>query len=163
MKISDYYPSSIFACVRLDKMRHKEQYASPKTGKYINNNLYLARKYARIFDRTLICCDWEGKSFPDPEKNVSFEEQIMPKDKYSFLFLKPNKLKGKREKRETPKAAFRFWVFFLNSNKAKKGKLCTFDTYHRRRLDDQTTRHGSWTLLIRSLKPTPSLENKFNF
>jgi len=37
----------------------------------------------------------------------------MPKDKYSFLFLKPNKWKGKREKRETPKAAFRFRVFFF--------------------------------------------------
>jgi len=47
--------------------------------RYINNSLHLARKYARIVFR-------ERSS----KKTVSFEEQIMSKDKYPSIFSQPN-------------------------------------------------------------------------
>ena len=77
-------------------------------GVYINNSLHLARKYARIFVRGHYLF-LEAHSFPrarssqfsssekrtvfrerSSRKTVSFEEQIMSKDKYQCIFLKTN-------------------------------------------------------------------------
>ena len=56
--------------------------------RYINNSLRLARKYARIYVRGLICSE-KQTVFREGNwrKTVSFEEQIMSKDKYSSMFL----------------------------------------------------------------------------
>ena len=51
--------------------------------KYISNSRHLARKYARIFVRGH-CLFREANSFP--RANVSYEEQIMSKDKYPSIF-----------------------------------------------------------------------------
>ena len=58
---------------------------------YINNSLHLARKYAGIFVRGHYLFR-EANSFPkrSSRKTVSFEEQIMSKDKYPCIFLKTN-------------------------------------------------------------------------
>ena len=58
-----------------------------KIGGYINNSLNLARKYARIFVRDIICSE-KGTVFRErsSRKTVSFEEQIMSKDKYPSIF-----------------------------------------------------------------------------
>ena len=53
----------------------------------MNNSLHLARKYARILSADIICFEkwtvfWEHSS----RKTVSFEEQIMSKDKYPSIF-----------------------------------------------------------------------------
>ena len=55
---------------------------------YINNSLRLARKYARTFVLGLICPE-KQTVFREGSwrKTVSFEEQIMSKDKYSSIFL----------------------------------------------------------------------------
>ena len=57
----------------------------------INNSLHLARKYAQIF----VCGHYlfrQAHSFREhsSRKTVSFEEQIMTKDKYSNIFSKSN-------------------------------------------------------------------------
>ena len=54
---------------------------------YINNSRHLARKYARIFVRGHYLFR-ETNSFPRAklEKTVSYEEQIMSKDKYPSIF-----------------------------------------------------------------------------
>ena len=54
---------------------------------YINNSLHLARKYAGIFVRDIICSE-KRTVFRErsSRKTVSFEEQIMPKDKYPSIF-----------------------------------------------------------------------------
>ena len=52
---------------------------------YINNSLHLARKYARIFVRG----HYEQRTVfrePSSRKTVSYEEQIMSKDKYPSIF-----------------------------------------------------------------------------
>jgi len=51
--------------------------------KYINNSLHFARKYARIFVHGHYLFR-EANSFP--RATVSFEEQIMSKDKYASTF-----------------------------------------------------------------------------
>ena len=51
---------------------------------YINNSLHLARKYARIFGRGHYLFR-EANSW-----TVSFEEQVMSKDKYPSMFSQPN-------------------------------------------------------------------------
>ena len=55
--------------------------------RYINNSLHLARKYARIFVRGHYLLR-EANSFRErsSRKTVSFEEQIMSKDKYPSIF-----------------------------------------------------------------------------
>ena len=55
---------------------------------YINNSRYLAQKYARIFVRGHYLFR-EANSFPRAkleENSVSYEEQIMSKDKYPSIF-----------------------------------------------------------------------------
>ena len=54
---------------------------------YINNSHHLARKYARIFVRGHYLFR-EAKSFPkrSSRKTVSYDEQIMSKDKYPSIF-----------------------------------------------------------------------------
>ena len=56
--------------------------------KYINNGRHLAPKYARIFVRGHYLFR-EANSFPRAklEETVSYEEQIMSKDKYPSIFL----------------------------------------------------------------------------
>ena len=54
---------------------------------YINSSLHLARKYAMICPRTLSVP--RAKSFSE-RKTVSFQEQIMFKDKYPCKFLLSN-------------------------------------------------------------------------
>ena len=58
---------------------------------YINNSPHLAQKYARIFVRGHYLFR-EANNFPRAklEETVSFEEQVMSKDKYPCIFLKPN-------------------------------------------------------------------------
>ena len=56
-------------------------------GIYINNSLHLARKYARIFVRGhylfRVANSFRERS---SRKTVSYEEQIMSKDKYPSIF-----------------------------------------------------------------------------
>ena len=54
---------------------------------YINNSLHLARKYARYLSADIICSE-KRTVFRErsSRKNVSFEEQIMSKDKYPRIF-----------------------------------------------------------------------------
>ena len=52
---------------------------------YINNSLHLARKYARIFVRGHYLFR-EAKIERSSRKTVSYEEQIMSKDKYRSVF-----------------------------------------------------------------------------
>ena len=55
---------------------------------YINNSRHLAQKYARIFVRGYYLFR-EANSFRErsSRKTVSYEEQIMSKDKYPSIFL----------------------------------------------------------------------------
>ena len=55
--------------------------------KYINNSSHLARKYARVFVRGHYLFR-EANSFPRAklEETVSYEEQIMSKDKHPSIF-----------------------------------------------------------------------------
>ena len=55
--------------------------------KYINNSLHLALQYARMFARDVICSE-KRTVFREHSwsKTVSFEEQIMSKDKYANMF-----------------------------------------------------------------------------
>ena len=55
-----------------------------KIGQYINNSRHLAQKYARLFVRGHYLLR-EANSFLRV-KTVSYEEQIMSKDKYSNIF-----------------------------------------------------------------------------
>ena len=57
------------------------------SGYYINNNLHLARKYARIF----VCGHYLFRVVTvfrerSSRKTVSYKEQIMSKDKYPSIF-----------------------------------------------------------------------------
>ena len=58
----------------------------------INNSLHLARKYAQIFVRGRLSVprseQFSGER--SSRKTVSFEEQIMSKDKYLSIFFKSN-------------------------------------------------------------------------
>ena len=58
---------------------------------YINNSRHLARKYPRILYADIICSE-KRTVFRERSsiKTVSFEEQIMSKDKYPCIFLKTN-------------------------------------------------------------------------
>ena len=56
---------------------------------YINNSLHLARKYARIFNLSADIISSEKRTVfreRSSRKTVSFEEQIMSKDKYPSIF-----------------------------------------------------------------------------
>ena len=56
--------------------------------KYINNSRHLARKYARIYMSLDIICSEKRTVFRErsSRKTVSFDEQIMSKDKYPSIF-----------------------------------------------------------------------------
>ena len=55
---------------------------------YLNNNVYLLRKYARYFPTDMIICSEKRKVFREhsSRKTVSFKEQIMSKEKYLSIF-----------------------------------------------------------------------------
>lgn len=54
----------------------------------INNKLYLARKDARRFSADNICPEkWTVFREPSSRKTLSFDEQIMSKNKYLSIFL----------------------------------------------------------------------------
>ena len=58
--------------------------------RYINNSLHLGRKYARIFHLSAdIMCSETRTVFRErsSRRTVSFEEQMMSKDKYLSIFL----------------------------------------------------------------------------
>ena len=80
---ADKYPSILS---KSNLFRNKRSFEN-RGLEYINNSLHLARKYARIFVRGHYLFREASIREHSTRKTVSFEDQIMSKDKYSSMLL----------------------------------------------------------------------------